>query len=81
MKEISVLEVLFRHREAYGHILQQVFLFLDPKSLRNIRLASVELRRFVDKRIWKSSRSREILHRRLMRRWAVAASGAEMQNS
>ena len=50
-------------------ILQKIFLFLDPKSLKNSKLTCSRWREFIDRRIWKSPSARNVLHRRLSANW------------
>ena len=50
-------------------ILQKIFLFLDPKSLKNSKLTCSRWREFIERRIWKSPSARKVLHRRLYSNW------------
>ncbi len=45
---------------------QEVFLCLDGATLRSLRLVSKSVKAFVDNRIWGNTRTRRILHKRLM---------------
>ena len=50
-------------------ILLKIFLFLDPKSLKNSKLACSQWRKFIDRRIWASPTAMKVLHRRLISNW------------
>ena len=50
-------------------ILQKIFLFLDPKSLKNSKLTCSRWREFIERRIWRSPSARKVLQRRLYSNW------------
>lgn len=52
-----------------GHVLQTIFLHLDPASLANCSRVCGQWHQFVHTRIWGSPRARLVLERRLERRW------------
>ena len=68
MREPLVLELLFGSYEAYSHILQQIFLYLDSYTLKSLLLASKEMNFLVKRVIWKNSRAKRILRKRLSER-------------
>ena len=50
-------------------ILQRIFLFLDPRTLKNCKVTCKQWREFIDRRIWKSPSARKVLHQRLVSNW------------
>ena len=50
-------------------LLQKIFLFLDPKSLKNSKSTCSQWREFIDRRIWKSKVARHQLHHKLISGW------------
>ena len=52
-------------------ILKKIFLFLDPKSLKNSKLTCSQWRDFIDKNIWKSESAsvKNQLHHKLISGW------------
>ena len=50
-------------------ILQSIFLYLDPKSLKNSKLTCSEWMEFIDRRVWGSIKAKKVLHRRLISNW------------
>jgi len=50
-------------------IIQKIFLFLDPKSLKNSKRTCIEWKEFIDRRIWKSKTGMEELNRKLIFQW------------
>merc|ERR1712198_492091 len=50
-------------------IIQKIFLFLDPKSLKNSRSTCIQWKEFIDRRIWKSKTGMEELNRKLIFQW------------
>ena len=71
MREPFVLERLFASYEAYSHILQQIFLHLDSYTLKSLLLASKDMNLLVKRVIWKNSRAKRILRKRLSERYSV----------
>ena len=71
MREPFVLERLFASYEAYSHILQQIFLHLDSYTLKSLLLASKDMNLLVKRVIWKNSRAKRILRKRLSERYFV----------
>ena len=69
MKEPTVLQLLWQNSLCYEHILQQIFLYLDSSSIRNLKLSNMELRNFVQRVLWQNKRSHRCLHYRLKNRW------------
>ena len=72
MKEPTALQLLWENNLCYEHILQQIFLYLDSSSVRNLKLSSMEMRNFVQRVLWQNKRSNRCLHYRLKNRWAKA---------
>ena len=50
-------------------LLQKIFLYLDPKSLKNCKLTCSQWKEFIDREIWKSISAKKVLYRRLMSNW------------
>ena len=50
-------------------VLQKVFLYLDPKSLKNCKITCSQWREFIDRRIWKSKSAKHQLHHKLNSGW------------
>ena len=50
-------------------IIQNIFLHLDPKSLKNSKLTCTQWKEFIDRRIWRSPAAKKILHARLLSNW------------
>ena len=50
-------------------ILQSIFLYLDPKSLKNSKLTCSEWMEFIDRRVWGSIKAKKVLYRRLISNW------------
>ena len=50
-------------------VLQKIFLFLDPKSLKNCKSSCSQWREFIERRIWKSKSARQQLHHKLNSGW------------
>ena len=69
MREPKVLELLFANYECYSHILQQIFLYLDSYTLKNLLMASKEMNFFVKRAIWRNSRAKAIMKNRLSKRF------------
>ena len=68
MKEPSVLELLWQNCLCYEHILQTIFLYLDSSAIRNLKLASMEMRNFCERILWQNKRSNRCLQYRLKNR-------------
>ena len=64
-----VLQKLFEREQAYTTILQKIFLYLDPKSLKNCKLTCSQWKVFIDKEIWGSFSARNVLDSKLMSNW------------
>ena len=64
---VNVVPELFS--KELEEILQKIFLFLDPKSLKNSKLTCSRWREFIDTRIWRSPSARNVLHGRLSANW------------
>ena len=54
-------------------VLQKVFLYLDPKSLKNCKIVCSQWREFIDRRIWKSKSAKHQLHHKLNSGWKLEA--------
>ena len=52
-------------------VLQKVFLYLDPKSLKNCKITCSQWREFIDRRIWKSKSAKHQLHHKLNSGWKL----------
>ena len=65
--EVYVLPRLFAR--GLEEILQSIFLYLDPQSLKNSKLTCTQWEEFIDRRIRGSLKARKILHRRLILNW------------
>ena len=63
---IFVILKLFEREQAYTPLLQKIFLYLDPKSLKNCKLTCSKWKEFIDREIWKSISAKKVLYRRLM---------------
>ena len=50
-------------------IIQQIFLYLDSKSLKNAKLTSTQWREFIDRRLWGSKYARGQLYNELILKW------------
>ena len=50
-------------------IIQQIFLYLDSKSLKNAKLTSTQWREFIDRRIWGSKYAKGQLYNELILKW------------
>ena len=50
-------------------VIQKIFLFLDPESLKNSKSTCIQWREFIDRRIWKSKTGMEELNRKLILQW------------
>lgn len=61
----TVCELLFNRRTSYTHILIEIFLFLDSRSLKCLKCASKAMKGFVDDHLWRNKRSKKALKRRL----------------
>ena len=66
---IFVILKLFERGQAYTPLLQKIFLYLDPKSLKNCKLTCSKWKEFIDREIWKSISAKKVLYRRLMSNW------------
>ena len=64
---VNVVPELFS--KELEEILQKIFLFLDPKSLKNSKLTCSWWREFIDTRISRSPSARNVLHGRLSANW------------
>ena len=67
--DVFVVPELFSNELAFTPILQKIFLYLDPKSLKNSKLTCSQWREFIDKRIWGSLKAKKDLHNRLISNW------------
>jgi len=65
-QSVIITELFARELE---EILLKIFLYLDPRSLKNSRLTCSQWNEFLLRRIWNSSRSRSHLRQRLFRNW------------
>lgn len=72
----TVLERLFANRVSFGHILQEIFLNLDSRTLKNLRLCNQDLRQFTDRILWRNSRGKNRLFHKLTRNWKERNSEA-----
>ena len=60
-------------------IIQNIFLHLDPKSLKNSKLTCTQWKEFIDRRIWRNQKTKKILHARLLSNWKTEhESGVEI---
>ena len=50
-------------------VLQKVFLYLDPKSLKNCKSTCSQWREFIHRRIWNSKSAKHQLHHKLNSGW------------
>ena len=50
-------------------VLQKVFLYLDPKSLKNCKITCSQWREFIDRRLWNSKSAKHQLHHKLDSGW------------
>ena len=50
-------------------IIQNIFLHLDPKSLKNSKLTCNQWKEFIDQRIWRNQTTKKILYARLLSNW------------
>ena len=50
-------------------VIQKIFLYLDPKSLKNCKSSCSQWREFIERRIWKSKSARLQLHYKLNSCW------------
>jgi len=50
-------------------IIQKIFLFLDPISIKNSRSTCIEWKEFIDRRIWKSKSGKSEMNRKLISQW------------
>ena len=66
---IFVILKLFEREQAYTPLLQKIFLYLDPKSLKTCKLTGSQWKEFIDREIWKSISAKKVLYRRLMSNW------------
>ena len=64
---VNVVPELFS--KELEEILQKIFLFLDPKSLKNSKLTCSWWREFINTRISRSPSARNVLHGRLSANW------------
>ena len=64
---IAIIENLFDL--GLEEVLQKIFLFLDPKSLKNCKSSCSQWREFIERRIWKSKSARQQLHHKLISGW------------
>ena len=64
-----VLFELLERQDIYTHILQKIFLYLDPKSLKNSKLTCSQWKVFIEKEIWKSVSGKKVLQDKLMSNW------------
>ena len=64
-----VLLKLLQREQAYTPILQKIFLYLDPKSLKNCKLTCSQWKAFIDTEIWGSISARKVLHSKLLSNW------------
>ena len=62
-----ILQELFARE--LEHIIETIFLFLDPKSLKNSKSTCIQWKEFIDRRIWKSKTGKEELNRKLIFQW------------
>ena len=67
MENSDIFEKLFTWE--LEEILQKIFLFLDPKSLKNSRSTCNKWKEFIDRRIWKSPSGMLELNRMLISQW------------
>ena len=65
----NVILKLFERGQAYTPILQKIFLYLDPKSLKNCKLTCSQWKDFIDREIWGSSSAKRVLESRLLTNW------------
>jgi len=54
-------------------VLQKVFLYLDPKSLKNCKSTCSQWREFIHRRIWNSKSAKHQLHHKLNSGWKCEA--------
>ena len=59
-------------------ILQMIFLYLDPKSLKNSKQTCQQWKDVIDRRIWGSSSGRKVLNQRLVSNWKNPTSAKIM---
>jgi len=73
MLERSSIDTDFIIQELFAleleEIIQKIFLFLDPTSLKNARRTCIEWKEFIDRRIWKSKSGMVELNRKLISQW------------
>ena len=50
-------------------VIQKIFLYLDPKSLKNCKSSCSKWREFIERRIWKSKSARQQLRCKLNSGW------------
>ena len=69
MKEPHVLELLWQNPLSYEHILQQIFLYLDSSTIRNLKCSNSEMRNYVQRLLWQNSKAQRCLTNKLKNRY------------
>ena len=68
-----IMQELFdrEHQMGIEFVIRKIFLFLDPKSLKNSKLTCSQWRDFIDEKIWKSKSTsvKNQLHHKLISGW------------
>ena len=67
--EEFVLQKLFERGQAYASIIKEIFLYLDPKTLKYWKLTCSQWKVFIDKEIWGGASARKVLDSRLTSNW------------
>ena len=68
MREVTAFEILLENHNVYEHILQQIFLSLDGKSIKNLRTVNKHMKSLVDRLVWQSRRGRKCMKQKLLRK-------------
>ena len=66
---ICVILKLFERGQAHTPLLQKIFLYLDPRSLKNCKLTCSQWNDFIDREIWKSISAKKVLCSKLLSNW------------
>ena len=64
---LTIIQKLFA--KGLEEVLQMIFLYLDPKSLKNSKLTCSQWKEFIDRRIWKSPSAKSVLQEKLLLNW------------